>query len=75
MIFSYLTSARKARTAARNYRILSALDDAMLGDIGLDRQTLRMFCDNGCTFTAISAAQTGRASAGLSPLTLQPILG
>jgi hypothetical protein len=75
MIFSYMTSVRKARAAARNYRILSALDDAMLCDIGLDRRTLRMFCDNGCTFTAASAGQTGGALADLSPRTLRPVLG
>jgi hypothetical protein len=75
MIFSYLTSARKARAAARNYRILSALDDAMLSDIGLDRRMLRMFCDNGCAFTAASAGQPSRATAGLSAQMLKPVLG
>ena len=49
MILSFLKSARKSRIAARNLRILSALDDEMLHDIGLDRRTLRTFCENGCT--------------------------
>ena len=48
MILSFLKSARKSRIAARNLRILSALDDEMLSDIGLDRRTLRTFCENGC---------------------------
>ncbi|MEE7503282.1 DUF1127 domain-containing protein [Methylobacterium sp. C33D] len=49
MILSVLKSVRKNRIAARNLRILSALDDEMLRDIGLDRRTLRSFCENGCS--------------------------
>ena len=49
MLLSYLKSAQKRRVAARNFRVLSALDDGMLRDIGLDRRTLQTFCDNGCT--------------------------
>lgn len=49
MILSFLKFARKSRIAARNLRILSALDDEMLSDIGLDRRTLRAFCENGCS--------------------------
>ena len=49
MIFSFLNSIQKRRSAARNFRVLSALDDEMLHDIGLDRRTLHTFCDNGCT--------------------------
>ncbi|MBE7197423.1 MAG: DUF1127 domain-containing protein [Parafilimonas terrae] len=49
MLVRYLQSLRKARIAARNYRILSALDDEALLDIGLDRGTLRAFCDAGCS--------------------------
>ncbi|MGH1590320.1 DUF1127 domain-containing protein [Methylobacterium phyllosphaerae] len=48
MILVFLKSIRKSRVAARNFRLLSALDDAMLSDIGLDRRTLRTFCENGC---------------------------
>ncbi|MGU3667468.1 DUF1127 domain-containing protein [Methylobacterium sp. A49B] len=49
MLISYLKSAQKRRISARNFRVLSALDDAMLHDIGLDRRTLQTFCENGCT--------------------------
>ena len=59
MILSFLKSARKSRIAARNLRILSALDDEMLSDIGLDRRTLRTFCENGC---ALSIVQPGHVS-------------
>ncbi|SEH78666.1 protein of unknown function [Methylobacterium sp. 275MFSha3.1] len=63
MILSFLKSARKSRIAARNLRILSALDDEMLSDIGLDRRTLRTFCENGCAHVPPppSQAETPRA--------------
>ncbi|WP_457106763.1 DUF1127 domain-containing protein [Methylobacterium sp. P5_C11] len=48
MILAFLKSIRKSRVAARNFRLLSALDEEMLSDIGLDRRTLRAFCENGC---------------------------
>ena len=49
MLLSFLKSARQRRTAAQNFRVLSALDDEMLRDIGLDRRTLETFCENGCS--------------------------
>jgi hypothetical protein len=53
MLLSYLKSARNRRISARNFRVLSALDDEMLRDIGLDRRTLQTFCDNGCTHNPV----------------------
>lgn len=73
MILSYIRSTRKARLAARNYRILSALDDDALHDIGLDRRTLRAFCDTGCAQTTISAGQPGTLLVGMPPL--RPVWG
>jgi hypothetical protein len=52
MILDILKSVRAQRAAARNYRVLSALDDDALCDVGLDRRTLRAFCDNGCSHHA-----------------------
>ena len=49
MLLSFFKSAQRRRTAARNLRVLSALDDEMLRDIGLDRRTLETFCENGCS--------------------------
>ncbi|SDN68722.1 protein of unknown function [Methylobacterium phyllostachyos] len=49
MILSLLRSARRRRAAARNYQVLSALDDDMLRDIGLDRRTLQDFCQTDLT--------------------------
>lgn len=48
MLLSLLKSVQARRIAARNLRILSALDDEMRHDIGLDQRTLRAFCENGC---------------------------
>ncbi|MEE7448697.1 hypothetical protein MRF4_13260 [Methylobacterium radiotolerans] len=64
MILSFLKSVRNNRVAARNLRILSALDDEMLSDIGLDRRTLRAFCENGCSHVppAPSQAEASRAT-------------
>lgn len=75
MILWYLRTALKAHTAARNYRILSELDDDMLRDIGLDRRTLRMFCDNGCGQLAASADQPGIPLADMSPYRLRSVMG
>jgi len=44
MIIPFLTSVQRRRAIARNHRILSALDDDSLRDIGLDRRTLQDFC-------------------------------
>lgn len=74
MILSYLIAARKARIAARNYRILSALDDDMLRDIGLDRRTLLTFCDNGCGQPAASLDQPGVPLTDMSPYRLQSVI-
>ena len=56
MILSFLKSARRRGAAARNYRILSALDDDGLRDIGLDRRTLQDFC--ATDLTRMSAPET-----------------
>ncbi|MGH1573634.1 hypothetical protein ACRAWG_26985 [Methylobacterium sp. P31] len=45
---SFLKPVRKSRASARTFRVLSAFDD-MLHDIGLDRRTLRTFCQHSCT--------------------------
>ncbi|AYO81792.1 DUF1127 domain-containing protein [Methylobacterium brachiatum] len=52
MILVILKSMQARRAAARNYRVLSALDDEALCDVGLDRRTLRAFCDHGCSHHA-----------------------
>lgn len=57
MVFSFLKSIQIRRRAARNFRTLSALDDAMLCDIGLDRRTLQTFCENGCTYVPNTAGR------------------
>ena len=49
MVLSFLKSLQRRRAAARTYRILSALDDDGLRDIGLDRRTLQDFCAIGPT--------------------------
>ncbi|MCJ2103762.1 DUF1127 domain-containing protein [Methylobacterium sp. E-046] len=75
MLLSFLKSAQKRRMAARNFRLLSALDDEMLRDIGLDRRTLATFCENGCTHSPAppsrpAAPWTAAVSASLAPGTL-----
>jgi hypothetical protein len=67
MLLSFLTSAQKRRAAARNFRILSALDDDMLRDIGLDRRTLQTFCDNGCTLDPVAPSRIAAAPAPWTP--------
>ena len=57
MVFSFLKSIQIRRRVARNFRTLSALDDAMLCDIGLDRRTLQTFCENGCTYVPNTAGR------------------
>ena len=73
MIPSTIRRFRKARSAARNYRILSALDDDALRDIVLDRRTLRAFCEDGCAQTTASVGQPGTPLAGM--LHLRPAWG
>jgi hypothetical protein len=70
MILSVLEYARKNRIAARNLRILSALDDEMLSDIGLDRRTLRTFCENGCSHVPPPPSQAEAPRAVVMPATL-----
>ncbi|MGU3330291.1 DUF1127 domain-containing protein [Methylobacterium mesophilicum] len=65
MLVSILRSIRVRRAAARTYRVLSALDDDALHDVGLDRRTLRAFCDAGCRH---HAALPGKPGAGLGVL-------
>lgn len=48
MFSAFMDAARRARAARHNYRLLSELDDAILSDLGLHRDTLRQFCDDGC---------------------------
>ena len=67
MIFSILNSVQKRRTAARNFRVLSALDDEMLHDIGLDRRTLQTFCENGCTHTPAPPRRPDAPRAAVMP--------
>jgi hypothetical protein len=59
MIFDIFKSIQARRAAARNYRVLSTLDDAALCDVGLDRRTLRAFCDNGCRHYAAIKGKPG----------------
>jgi uncharacterized protein YjiS (DUF1127 family) len=70
MIRSFLNHVRSNRAAARNYRVLSALDDAALSDIGLDRRTLHAFCRNGCTHTPAPPSRPGAPWAAAMPGTL-----
>jgi hypothetical protein len=67
MLFSLLKSFQQRRAAARNFRVLSALDDAMLHDIGLDRRTLRGFCENGCRHTPAPSSRPDAPWAGAVP--------
>lgn len=70
MIFSLLKTLKNGRVEARNFRVLSALDDAMLRDIGLDRDTLRTFCENGCTFRAAPTQQPEAPWSAVMPTAL-----
>jgi hypothetical protein len=74
MVLDMLKSIQIRRAAARNYRVLSALDDAVLCDVGLDRRTLRAFCDNGCRHHAASGSRPGTGLAILMPGNLAPVL-
>jgi Domain of unknown function (DUF1127) len=67
MLLSFLTSAQRRRIAARNFRVLSALDDDTLRDVGLDRRTLQTFCDYGCTHDPAPPSQTGATPAPWTP--------
>lgn len=74
MLVGYFRSLRKARVAARNYRILSALDDEALLDIGLDRGTLRAFCNGGCSHAAAPAtSRSASHAADLAPVALASV--
>lgn len=72
MLVSILRSIQARRTAARNYRVLSALDDDALCDVGLDRRTLRAFCDAGCGHWRMPGS--GPAPAVMRPGMLTPAL-
>jgi len=74
MILEILKSIQIRRAAARNYRVLSALDDDVLGDVGLDRRTLRAFCDNGCSHHAGIGSKPGTGLPVLMPGGLTPAL-
>lgn len=75
MIVSILKSIQSRRAAARNYRVLSALGDDVLCDVGLDRRTLRAFCDNGCRHAAALGARPSRALVVMQSAMLRPDLG
>jgi uncharacterized protein YjiS (DUF1127 family) len=70
MILSFVKYIRKNRIAARNIRILSALDDDILSDIGLDRRTLRAFCENGCSHMLARPSQPEASRTIALPTTL-----
>lgn len=74
MILDILKSVRVRRAAARNYRVLSALDDDALCDVGLDRRTLRAFCDHGCSHQAPLGSRPAPGLAVLMPGGLAPAL-
>ena len=74
MILDIMKSLQARRAAARNYRILSVLDDAVLCDVGLDRRTLRAFCDNGCRHHAATGSRPGTGLAIPMPGGLAPAL-
>ena len=67
MIVAFLKSIRSRRAAARNLRDLSALDDAALHDIGLDRRTLRAFCEKGCAHAPAPSSRPEPRRAGAMP--------
>ncbi|CAA2160621.1 hypothetical protein MBRA_05777 [Methylobacterium brachiatum] len=75
MLISILRSIRVRRAAARTYRVLSALDDDALCDVGLDRRTLRAFCDAGCSHPAAPGIRTSRALVVMQSAMLRPNLG
>lgn len=75
MMFSIVRSFQKKRAAARNYRILSAMDDDMLRDVGLDRRTLQTFCKNGCSHEAPQVSWSDSSLTGLRPRPLKTSLG
>ncbi|MCJ2048288.1 DUF1127 domain-containing protein [Methylobacterium sp. J-070] len=72
MLVSFLKAVRKRRTAARNLRVLSALDDDMLCDIGLDRRTLQAFCENGCSHDPAPPSRPAASWAAVVPGGLGP---
>ncbi|MCJ2126374.1 DUF1127 domain-containing protein [Methylobacterium sp. J-077] len=74
MIVTILKSIHTRRAAARNYRVLSALDDDVLFDVGLDRRTLRAFCDSGCGHHAALGDKPAPGLAVLMPGGLTPAL-
>ena len=74
MILDILKSVQARRASARNYRVLSALDDEALCDVGLDRRTLRAFCDNGCNHHAPLGSTPAPGLAVLMPGGLAPAL-
>ena len=75
MLVSILRSIRVRRAAARTYRVLSALDDDALRDVGLDRRTLRAFCDAGYRHPAAPGTRTSRARVVMQSAILRPNLG
>lgn len=68
-MFAILSSLRNRRVAARNYRILSALDDATLADVGLDRNSLWAVCAPGAAPVTAPGSRPRLALAGLWPPT------
>lgn len=73
-MFDLLSSIRNRRVVARNYRILSALDDATLEDIGLDRNALYAFCENDCQRASRPTRRLHLLLAGLWPEPLKPTI-
>lgn len=73
-MFAILLSIRKRRVMNRNYRVLSALDDETLHDIGLERRSLRAFCENGCTHQAPPMSRLRLSLAGVWPEPLRPTI-
>jgi len=72
MIVAILKFIQARRAAAWNYRLLSALDDDVLCDVGLDRRTLRAFCDTGCAQYATIGGQAAPGPAVPMPGGLTP---
>jgi len=75
MLVSILRSIRIRRAAARTYRVLSALDDDALCDVGLDRRNLRAFCDAGYRHPAAPGIRPSRALVVMQSAMLRPNLG
>jgi hypothetical protein len=67
MLLSFLKTVQKRRIAAQNFRVLSALDDETLHDIGLDRRTLQTFCENGCTYNPALPRQPAASRRPVAP--------